>query len=121
MIAKNTTPIIGERVYVFYTMLLLFLFRKDGNIMENNKKRGPVQAVKDWWNRRTFGEQLACVCGIWCLDGILWGAAITSAVKDKKAVKIANYAYSEGLKDGKLNAYKDIVMEAYEKTQNNNH
>lgn len=78
------------------------------------KKKGIIQRVKDWWNDRSYGEQLAMVVGIWTLDGVLWGSYFTKCYKDQQAVKIAQDAEQKGYLQGKMDAYKEIAQNPYQ-------
>ena len=56
--------------------------------MENKttvKKEGPIKRIKNWWHNLTESEQLAVICGVWFVDGLLIGSGI-SDIKRKKII-----------------------------------
>lgn len=79
--------------------------------MEGKKNRGIFQRINDWWDNLTPGKKVACVCATWFCAGLGWGSVITSYSDKGKTRKLMDISYDDGLRDGKLDAYKEMAVE----------
>lgn len=77
---------------------------------KKQKKFRPIKKLNEWWDGLGFNKQLYITCGIWALDGVLWGKAISDVINEKKMKKSMEGAYILGKKDGNIEAYKEMAQ-----------
>ena len=75
------------------------------------KKKSVLQKVKDNWNSLSqYDRDWIKAVAIWTLDGALVGGMINGIAWRNKWKKDVNVAYSMGLVDGQMNAYRDLAQ-----------
>lgn len=73
------------------------------------EKKGVLKKVNDWWDGLSFNTQLGITCGVWFIDGLLWGSLI-SDIKKVKQLKTAEASGAvKGYCLGQIDAYRDIA------------
>jgi len=83
----------------------------------NGQKKGIIRRVQDWWYGLSENQQIGLVCGVWFLDGILYGSYGMKIHKDKQAKEIAAHAAAQGYLMGQSDAYKEIAQNPYKQME----
>ena len=74
-------------------------------------KKSVWQKVKDNWNSLSqYDRDWIKAVAIWTVDGALVGGMINGIAWRNKWKKDVNVAYSMGLVDGQMNAYRDLAQ-----------
>lgn len=80
------------------------------------KKQGFFSKVKHWWKETLTEEDRDNfkIAGIYAFDGTLFGCAITTIIKNRKAKKTNDALICAGYIQGKLDAYKEMAQNPYQ-------
>lgn len=80
--------------------------------MDTKKKEGLFKKIGNWWVNLTNDQQWMVVCGVYLVDGLVIGSAVSKMKFEKKqAKKIEALGASKGYILGQIDAYKEMARE----------
>lgn len=85
--------------------------RKKGCRTMKEKKPNIFKRLKYWWKEELTDDDrdIFKIAGIYFVDGIMIGAAVTAGAKNKKNKTNEEAALTAGYIKGKMDAYKEIA------------
>lgn len=85
------------------------------NVEIRIKKDNIFRRIKRWWKEELTSDERTWlkIVGIWTVDGVMIGTAVTGAVKNKQMKKAVDRSLAVGYIQGQMDAYKEIAQNPY--------